>query len=75
MPPSIISTSSITSRLSIFTTGDINASGLKVLSDAYSNPISTILTSLILPIDVDIATIFAFCPFTLVTDLNLGNFL
>ena len=43
-----------------------NASGLRVLSDAYSNPISTILTSFILPIDVDIATMFAFCPFTLI---------
>ena len=65
----------ITSRLSIFTTGDINASGLRVLSDEYSYPISSILTSCILPIDVDTATIFALLPFVLVTDLNFGSFL
>ena len=35
-PPLITSTDSIISRLSIFTVGEINASGLKVLSEAYS---------------------------------------
>ena len=74
-PPLTILTLSIISRLSIFTTGDINASGLKVLSEEYSYPISTILTSFILPIDFDDATILAFIPLTLVTDLNLGSFL
>ena len=59
----------------MLTTGEINASGFKVLSDEYSYPISTILTFFILPIEVDIATIFAFFPFALVTDLNLGSFL
>ena len=53
----------------------MNASGLSVLSDEYSYPISTILTSLILPMDVDTATIFAFLPFALVIVLNLGSFL
>ena len=71
----MILTFSIISRLSIFTTGDMNASGLSVLSDEYSYPISTILTSLILPMDVDTATIFAFLPFALVIVLNLGSFL
>tara|TARA_A100001515_G_C4487565_1_gene182170 strand:- start:184 stop:399 length:216 start_codon:yes stop_codon:yes gene_type:complete len=71
----MISTDSITSRLSIFKTGGINASGLNVLSEEYSYPISTILTSLILPIEVDTATILAFVPFSLITDLNFGSFL
>ena len=53
----------------------MNASGLRVLSDEYSYPISSILTSCILPIDVDTATIFALLPFVLVTDLNFGSFL
>ena len=68
-------TESIISRLSIFTTGDMNASGLKVLSEEYSYPISTILIFLILPIFLDDAIILASVPFVLVTDLNCGNFL
>ena len=36
---------------------------------------STILTSLILPIDVETATKLAFWPFALLTDTNLGSFL
>ena len=63
------------SKLSMFATGAMNASGLKVLSAEYSYPISTILTSFILPIDVDTATILAFLPLTLVIVLNLGSFL
>ena len=65
----------MTSRLSIFTTGDINASGLRVLSEEYSYPISTILTSFILPIEFETAIMLAFFPLELVTDLNLGSFL
>ena len=67
-------TDEITSRLSIFTTGDINAWGPKVVSDEYSYPISTILTFLILPIVFDEAFIFASVPLTLFTFLNCGNF-
>ena len=63
------------SRLSILTTGDTNASGLKVLSEEYSYPISTILTSFILPIEFETAIMLAFFPLELVTDLNLGSFL
>ena len=59
----------------MLTTGDINASGLIVLSEEYSYPISTILTFLILPIFLDEAMIFASVPFVLLTDLNCGNFL
>ena len=53
----------------------MKASGFNVLSEEYSYPISTILTWLILPIEVDIPIIFAFLPLALVTDLNVGNFL
>ena len=72
-PPLTTLTDSITSRLSIFTVGEINASGLKVLSEAYSYPISTIRISLTVPIVVEIATRFAFLPLSLVTDVNPGN--
>ena len=65
----------MTSRLSIFTTGDINACGPNVLSEEYSYPISTILTFLILPIVFDDAIILASVPLTLLTFLNWGNFL
>ena len=68
-------TDAITSRLSILTTGDINASGPNVLSDEYSYPISTILTFLILPIVLDAAIMFASVPLSLLTFLNCGNFL
>ena len=53
----------------------MKASGLKVLSEEYSYPISIILTSLILTIEVDIPIIFAFLPLALVIDLNVGYFL
>ena len=43
------------------------------MSEEYSYPISTILVSLILPIEVETATIFAFYPLVLVTELNLGK--
>ena len=59
----------------MFTTGEINASGLRVLSDEYSYPISTILIFLILPISLEDAIIFASVPLSLLTDLNCGNFL
>ena len=72
-PPLTTLTDSITSRLSIFKVGEINASGLKVLSEAYSYPISTIRISLTVPIVVEIATRFAFLPLSLVTDVNPGN--
>ena len=65
----------MTSRLSIFTTGDINAWGPNVLSEEYSYPISTILTFLILPIVLDDAIMLASVPLTLLTFLNWGNFL
>ena len=54
----------------MLTTGDINASGPKVLSDEYSYPISIILTFLILPIVLDAAIMFASVPLTLLTFLN-----
>ena len=38
-------------------TGDTNASGLSVLSDEYSYPISTILTFFMRPIELEIAII------------------
>ena len=63
------------SRLSILTTGEINASGPNVLSEEYSYPTSTILTFLILPIVLDDAIIFASVPLTLLIFLNCGNFL
>ena len=68
-------TESIMSRLSILTTGEMNAWGLRVLSDEYSYPKSTILIFLILPIDLDDAIMLASVPFVLLTDLNWGNFL
>ena len=68
-------TESIISRLSMLTTGEMNACGLRVLSDEYSYPKSTILIFLILPIDLDDAIILASVPFSLFTDLNCGNFL
>ena len=55
--------------------GEINASGVKVLSDGYSYPISLILTFLILPIDVEMDTTFAFCPFSVITPSNFGSLL
>ena len=48
----------------------MNASGLIVLSEEYSYPISTILIFLILPIFLDDAIILASVPFVLLTDLN-----
>ena len=59
----------------MFTIGGINASGLKVLSEEYSYPISTILTFCILPTLSDKAFIFAPIPLTLEIVLNCGNFL
>ena len=59
----------------MFTTPGTNASGLKVLSEAYSYPISTILTFCILPTLSDKALILAPAPFALTTVLNFGNFL
>ena len=47
--------------------GDIRASGLSVLSEWYSKPGSRILTSLILLILSDKASIFALIPLTDVT--------
>ena len=63
----------ITSTSSILTVGETNASGLRVLSDGYSNPTSTILTLSILPIEVESATMLALFPFTLTTSSNLGT--
>ena len=74
-PPKTISISLIVSRLSRFIMGEINASGVKVLSDGYSYPISLILTFLILPIDVEMDTTFAFCPFSVITPSNFGSLL
>ena len=74
-PPSTTSTLLITSKLLILSTGETNASGLNVLSDEYSYPKSIILTFLILPIDFDVAIIFASEPSVLLTVLNSGNFL
>ena len=51
----------------------MNACGLKVLSEEYSYPMSTILIFLILPIVLDEAIIFASFPPSLLTDLNCGN--
>ena len=68
-------TEAIISRLSILTTGDMKASGLKVLSDEYSYPKSTTLTFLILPIVLEDAIIFASLPLSVLKFLNCGNFL
>ena len=59
----------------MLTTEGINASGLKVLSEEYSYPISTILTFLILPISLEYAFKFASVPFVLLTFKNSGSFL
>ena len=63
----------ITSKLSILITGDTNASGLSVLSDEYSYPISTILTFFMRPIELEVAIILAFVPLSLAIDLNFGS--
>ena len=75
LPPKTISISPIISRLSKFTTGEMNASGFKVLSEGYSYPMSLNLIFLILPIDVDIATKFVSDPSMLLTSSNFGSFL
>ena len=74
-PPETISILSIVSELSRPIIGETKASGANVLSDGYSYPISFILIFLILPIDVDIATILASWPFSVDTSSNLGSFL
>ena len=71
----MISTPEITSKLSILNLGGTNASGLRVLSDEYSYPISTILTLLIFPMSFDVIFILAPVPFVLDTVLNNGSFL
>ena len=63
------------SKLSMFATGAMNASGLKVLSAEYSYPTSTILTFLIFPIVSDELFILAPVPLILDMLLNCGNFL
>ena len=52
----------IVSELIKDATGDTNASGLKVLSDEYSNPGSIILTLSILLIFLDCGKILALSP-------------
>ena len=73
LPPSVTFIAVILSKSSILTTGETNASGLNVLSDEYSYPKSTILTSLILPMEVDNATTLAFFPLTLTIEENFGS--
>ena len=74
-PPDLIINLSITSELSIPTRVGSAISGLRVLSGKYANPRFTILTVLILPIDVDKATTFAFTPSLLSIVVNVGSFL
>ena len=57
----------ITSESIVVIVGDICASGLRVLSEGYSNPGSKILTSSIWLIVLDVANILALTPFAEVT--------
>ena len=74
-PPFITSTFEILYEDSIVISGEIYAIGLKVLSEAYSNPWFKILTSFILPISSDFAVIYAPVPSEDITSTNVGNFL
>ena len=65
----------IVSELIKDATGDTNASGLKVLSDEYSNPGSIILTLSILLIFLDCGKILALSPWVEAILTKVGSFL
>ena len=74
-PPLVTVTTPIVFEFLIEITGDMYEIGCKVLSEGYSNPSSRILTSLALPMDVDIATIKASFPSIELDPTKIGIFL
>ena len=71
-PPETISSSPIVSKLSKLIIGEINASGVNVLSDGYSKPSFKILVWLIFPIPSDFAIKYAPRPSTESVPLKIG---